>query len=173
MEISRKQPKDPSWACVSVFLFFILTSLFLLSPIQSDERVITVWKILITKHVTPHNITDVEDNHKLTAMLTWPRISSGILFAFFSTWSRDPPSCTVKGDTEQYCFPRLVRLDPTHYHGHPYSSAAQPIGFPTQGVEAIGMTTVPGRASRRAQPSVLHLAPDGGPGLAPSSPPFS
>lgn len=28
----------------------------------------------------------------LTAMLTFPRISSGILLASFSTWSREPPS---------------------------------------------------------------------------------
>lgn len=28
-----------------------------------------------------------------TAMLTFPRISSGILPASFRTWSRDPPSC--------------------------------------------------------------------------------
>lgn len=30
----------------------------------------------------------------LTAMLTFPSISSGTLFASFSTWSRDPPSCS-------------------------------------------------------------------------------
>lgn len=28
----------------------------------------------------------------LTAMLTFPRISSGILLASFNTWSREPPS---------------------------------------------------------------------------------
>lgn len=37
---------------------------------------------------------------RLTAMLTFPRISSGILLASFNTWSREPPSCRTISSQE-------------------------------------------------------------------------
>lgn len=36
---------------------------------------------------------DGAGDNKLTAMLTFPKISSGIRLASFSTWSSEPPSC--------------------------------------------------------------------------------
>jgi hypothetical protein len=37
-------------------------------------------------------------NDTLTAMLTLPRISSGILLASFNTWSSEPPSSKANKD---------------------------------------------------------------------------
>lgn len=53
-------------------------------------------------------------------MLTLPRISSGILLACFSTWSRDPPSWTVKGDNKEHNRSRNKLLKAQNFKGtHP------------------------------------------------------